>query len=570
MGCTHSRGLAGASRPTNLPLSHLKTKSAKVSPFQLRPTAAPQTVSSSRELPLPNAEKDSGGSAREDSLLGSEERLSASPQNTSAVSAGFPRENAEPQASPLEPGGDTTPGRTTGDTGASRKGEDADVSQAEAVAEKRQEDNGEQALTAARVSHGARVALPSPCQAPLTPSGTDAEAQSPSRADQGSPFSGASRWLRPAFPSPARRKKDKERKGRVTTRRRASKNGLAPVSQNQLFRYRFRRKKTRTRGGGCSEPDARAAPVADGASKSSSFSVGPTRGEASPPVASPHARCPRCGRDFPAPDSPFAHTGAQHGRELTQATPREPVAAERVAPPMSPAERASHAPAHAEGQGLGHRLLSPKRHRPYFDRVRPAGTRSAQDSALRPGGEAPFAFGGGTFAIRDAPGGRQPAKGKLARPPNHRSSVDPKTHEKQGHATPVVNGAPDASPRKGRHARSPGSEGARPCCACGWPGPQGPQAAAQSDSKGTHRATEPRGRPRADHRSRRGPEEDVSSSDLSVPPEFVMADPLSFFNSLTHTPLFTSRIKTKVKLEQVYDVSNHVLGTGNCTPFNAY
>ncbi|KFG99366.1 calcium-dependent protein kinase CDPK4 [Toxoplasma gondii VAND] len=562
MGCTHSRGLAGASRPTNLPLSHLKTKSAKVSPFQLRPTAAPQTVSSSRELPLPNAEKDSGGSAREDSLLGSEERLSASPQNTSAVSAGFPRENAEPQASPLEPGGDTTPGRTTGDTGASRKGEDADVSQAEAVAEKRQEDNGEQALTAARVSHGARVALPSPCQAPLTPSGADAEAQSPSRADQGSPFSGASRWLRPAFPSPARRKKDKERKGRVTTRRRASKNGLAPVSQNQLFRYRFRRKKTRTRGGGCSEPDARAAPVADGASKSSSFSVGPTRGEASPPVASPHARCPRCGRDFPAPDSPFAHTGAQHGRELTQATPREPVAAERVAPPMSPAERASHAPAHAEGQGLGHRLLSPKRHRPYFDRVRPAGTRSAQDSALRPGGEAPFAFGGGTFAIRDAPGGRQPAKGKLARPPNHRSSVDPKTHEKQGHATPVVNGAPDASPRKGRHARSPGSEGARPCCACGWPGPQGPQAAAQSDSKGTHRATEPRGRPRADHRSRRGPEEDVSSSDLSVPPEFVMADPLSFFNSLTHTPLFTSRIKTKVKLEQVYDVSNHVLGTG--------
>ncbi|KEP61219.1 UNVERIFIED_CONTAM: calcium-dependent protein kinase CDPK4 [Hammondia hammondi] len=561
MGCTHSRGLAGASRPTNRPLSHLKTKSAKVSPFQLGPAAAPQTVSSSRELPLPNAEKDSGGNAREVSRLGSEERLSASPLQTSPASPGSPRGHAEPQASPLEPGGDTTPGRTPGDTGASRKGEDPDVSQA-AVAERNEEDNGEPALTAARVSHGARVALPSPCQAPLALSGAEAEALSPSRAGEGSPFAGASRWLRPAFPSPARRKKDKERKGRVTTRRRASKNGLAPVSQSQLFRYRFRRKKTRNRGSGCSEPNARPAHVADGAPEGSPFSLGPTRGEASPPVASPHARCPRCGRDLPAPNSPFAHPGAQHGREITPASPREPDAAERTAPLMSPAEPASHAPPHAEGQGLGHRLLSPKRHRPYFDRVRPAGTGCAQGAALRSGGETPMAFGGGTFGIRDAPGGRQHAKGKFARPPNHRSSVEPKMHEKRGHATPVFNGSPDVSPRKGQHAPSPGSEGARPCSACGWPGPQGPKAAPQSDSKGTHRATEPRGRPRADHRSHRGPEEDVSSSDLSVPPEFVMADPLSFFNSLTHTPLFTSRIKTKVKLEQVYDVSNHVLGTG--------
>lgn len=47
-----------------------------------------------------------------------------------------------------------------------------------------------------------------------------------------------------------------------------------------------------------------------------------------------------------------------------------------------------------------------------------------------------------------------------------------------------------------------------------------------------------------------------------MPAEYAVGDPLSFFSSLSHTPLFTSRIRTKLKLEQMYDVSSQVLGTG--------
>nr|CEL65363.1 TPA: CAM kinase, CDPK family, putative [Neospora caninum Liverpool] len=338
-----------------------------------------------------------------------------------------------------------------------------------------------------------------------------------------------------------------------------------------------------------------APPLASDASKSSPFSFA---GQAlkSPPVASRdahHTRCPRCGRDLPAPDSPFSLLGAERGPDPLSPSGASPGEGERLPQPadqVSPdtpgrecgaAARSTHSTdpfsrplSLAAGPALGNQPLSTKRHRPYFDRVRLNGASGAQASALRFGGETPVAFGGGTFTGgRTPPAGKMHAKGKQGRPLAHRDTSDPKTHETRGATTPVFNtvstadvSPPRDGPRSPSHANGKESQ-ERPCCKCGWPGPQASPVAAspRARARSSRRATESRGSapaPNAGRHTQKGPEEDASGSDLSVPPEFVMAGPLSFFNSLTHTPLFTSRIKTKLKLEQVYDVSNHVLGTG--------
>ncbi|PHJ15042.1 calcium-dependent protein kinase cdpk4, partial [Cystoisospora suis] len=99
------------------------------------------------------------------------------------------------------------------------------------------------------------------------------------------------------------------------------------------------------------------------------------------------------------------------------------------------------------------------------------------------------------------------------------------------------------------------------CQRCGWPASSRPR-----DEGGGATGRGALGKEIPDEEGLRPLGRDCSGStigsELSVPAEYVVGDPLAFFNSLSHTPLFTSRIRTKLKLEQVYDVSSQILGTG--------
>ncbi|PFH32288.1 calcium-dependent protein kinase CDPK4 [Besnoitia besnoiti] len=417
----------------------------------------------------------------------------------------------------------------------------------------------------------------------------------------------ASRWFRPLFSAGQQKSRSERTRGRFVSHRFTWKSSAPSGRQRGLsFRDRLQRKfRTSTvgaRGGFPENHSMHASVISQGASaRSSTTSFG---GRLVGPALVHKTRCPRCGRNLPPvpSESLFSFTGAQRGRHPPAPGPGPAAAESHAHAQAETGGRAPHecpqatseallatpaqlgAPFHPPlpldpGPGLARAPLAPNSHRPYFDRLRPGRLRApsgAQSAWLSPvsvrpssrpnQGSASF-VGCGTLApaTGQAPGGR--AKGR--RSPlaffSREGESHPAAESYQGRTTPLFCATATASEasslRRDPRASSPSRDRrAREICTrCGWPGPpkKVPERPFDPSAHATHHAARRQAR-----RPERGLSSSTLGSEVSVPPEFVVTDPLSFFNSLTRTPLFSSRIKTQLKLEQVYEVSSHVLGTG--------